>query len=53
MNAVVGGQVAGPEDYPWSTILRKDGRLYCGGAIINAWTVLTVAQCVVEDPKQM
>merc|ERR1711879_821443 len=37
-------------EIPWQVGLKKksDGETFCGGTLINSWTVLTAAHCVHE-----
>lgn len=43
---IVGGRDAEIEDYPYQISLQFGGSHTCGGAIIDATTVLTAAHCV-------
>ena len=43
---IVGGAETEENAYPWITaITRKDGRIFCGGVLINDQWVLTAAHC--------
>ncbi|XP_071628578.1 chymotrypsin-1-like [Temnothorax longispinosus] len=42
---IVGGSDAPPGKFPYQISLRKDGRHFCGGSIINRYTILTAAHC--------
>lgn len=35
-----------PHEYPWLVGLQKNGKIYCGGALISNGFVLTAAHCV-------
>merc|ERR1712050_406318 len=37
-------------EYPWQVSLRtkKEGETFCGGTLINSWTVVTAAHCLHE-----
>jgi len=44
---IVGGDVARQGEFPWMASLRdKHDTMFCGGTLINSWTVLTAASCV-------
>lgn len=45
-NRIVGGKETGGNEYPWMVGLYRDGRLYCGGAVISNKHILTAAHCV-------
>nr|XP_033320877.1 proclotting enzyme-like isoform X1 [Megalopta genalis] len=47
LSRLVGGQPAGPTEWPWmAALLRKDESRYCGGVLITDRHVLTAAHCV-------
>jgi hypothetical protein len=52
---IVGGQTAGPGEYPWQVALVAAGFAnplngqFCGGSLIDDEWVLTAAHCVVES----
>ncbi|MFZ3557212.1 serine protease [Streptomyces sp. BH055] len=51
--AVIGGQDAANDQYPWNVSVRTNGHR-CGGVIYNGSTVLTAAQCVDGlNPKDL
>ncbi|XP_054166165.1 mite allergen Eur m 3-like [Oppia nitens] len=35
-------------DFPWMVSIQSDGRHQCGGTILNARTILTVARCTIS-----
>ena len=45
---IVHGNATDQGEFPWQVSLRdkKTRRTYCGGTLINSWTVLTAAQCI-------
>lgn len=45
-NRIVGGNPTSANEYPWMVGLYRNGRLYCGGALISTKHVLTAAHCV-------
>lgn len=45
-NRIVGGEETSPHEYPWMVGLYRNGRLYCGGALISSKHVITAAHCV-------
>ncbi|KAL0124390.1 hypothetical protein PUN28_006312 [Cardiocondyla obscurior] len=44
---IVGGEDAPAGKYPYQVSLRKSGSHSCGGSIINQYTILTAAHCIV------
>ena len=50
---IVGGVPAVPGDFPYVVSLRRSGRHFCGGSLLNGNTVLTAAHCVddIEVPS--
>ena len=42
---VVNGIPVDPAAYPWFTVLKRNGRLFCGGSLISPNHVLTAAHC--------
>ncbi|RWS13414.1 ribosomal protein L22-like protein, partial [Dinothrombium tinctorium] len=49
---IVGGNKARVGDYPWQVFLLKNGRLHCGGSIIDRTWVLTAAHCIQGVSKR-
>ncbi|XP_024891146.1 chymotrypsin-1-like, partial [Temnothorax curvispinosus] len=45
---IVGGSDAPPGKFPYQISLRKNGRHFCGGSIINKYTILTAAHCIAR-----
>lgn len=45
-SAVIGGYVAGADQFPWTVSVQKDDAHACGGSIYNGRTVITSAMCV-------
>ncbi|EZA52937.1 Serine protease, partial [Ooceraea biroi] len=45
-NRIVGGFVAIPHIFPWVVPIFQNGKLYCGGTLINDQYVLTAGHCV-------
>jgi len=47
---VVFGNISKHGEFPWQASLRdkNDKKTFCGGTLINSWTVLTAAHCVHE-----
>ncbi|XP_077267756.1 chymotrypsin-1-like [Temnothorax americanus] len=43
---IVGGSEAPPGKFPYQVSLRKNERHFCGGSIINQYTILTAAHCI-------
>ncbi|KAJ7394693.1 Mannan-binding lectin serine protease 1 [Desmophyllum pertusum] len=43
---IVGGQDSSKGAYPWHVLLMKNGRVACGGSLLNEQWVLTAAHCV-------
>jgi hypothetical protein len=43
---IVGGVPAAPGDFPYVVSLRRSGRHFCGGSLLNGNTILTAAHCV-------
>lgn len=44
---IKGGVLANEGEFPWQVSLRKNGRHFCGGSIIDATHILTAAHCAV------
>merc|ERR1711923_263447 len=49
-NNIVFGNVTKHGEYPWQVSLRtkREGETFCGGTLINSWTVVTAAHCLHE-----
>lgn len=47
---IVGGQDSSKGAYPWHVLLMKDGRLACGGSLLNERWVLTGES--ITDPSR-
>ena len=47
---LVGGNETEHGEIPWQASLREriEGSTFCGGSLINSWTVLTAAHCLHE-----
>jgi len=47
---IVFGNVTKHGEFPWQVSLREktEGETFCGGTLINSWTVVTAAHCVHE-----
>lgn len=46
---IVGGDLAKSGDHKWQVALLRNGITFaCGGSILNEFTVLTAAHCVVD-----
>lgn len=43
---IVGGAEVPIERVPYVVSVQRDGSHYCGGAIVNAYTILTAAHCI-------
>ena len=41
---IVGGQVA-PSPIPWQVSVQKGGSHFCGGTILDTYTILSAAHC--------
>ncbi|XP_067848566.1 coagulation factor X-like [Heptranchias perlo] len=46
LRSIDGDQHCRMGEYPWQVLLKSDGEIFCGGAIINENFVLTAAHCV-------
>lgn len=44
---IVGGTTASAGDFPFIVSLSKSGSHFCGGVLLNAYTVITAAHCSV------
>ena len=47
-NKIVGGEDA-PDPIPWQVSLRRGGKHFCGGTILDAKTILSAAHCTDVD----
>lgn len=43
---IVGGQVVTPHLYPWMVAILSNGRMHCGGSLINDRYILTAGHCL-------
>ena len=50
---IVFGNRSDQGEFPWQVSLRNkdDKKTYCGGTLINSWTVLTAAHCVADADR--
>ena len=48
---IVGGQIA-PSPIPWQVSLQKGGAHFCGGIILDTFTILSAAHCFKSDPGE-
>nr|XP_033781324.1 serine protease 55-like [Geotrypetes seraphini] len=46
---IIGGSNAQPGEWPWAVSLQLFNEPFCGGAILDAWWVLSAAHCF-QDP---
>lgn len=44
--AIIGGTLAEPNEFPYQVSLNRDGHHICSGAIINSVEIFTAAHCV-------
>lgn len=44
---IVGGTTASTAEFPYIVSLSKSGSHFCGGVLLNAYTVVTAAHCSV------
>ena len=42
---IVGGQIA-PSPIPWQVSVQSEGSHFCGGTILDAFTILSAAHCL-------
>ncbi|KAJ0114123.1 hypothetical protein J7T55_007957 [Diaporthe amygdali] len=47
VTGIVGGTTAAAGDFPFIVSLSKSGSHFCGGVLLNAYTVITAAHCSV------
>ncbi|XKL64493.1 hypothetical protein PGB90_004579 [Kerria lacca] len=45
---IVGGHNADPGEWPWMVAILTNGRLFCGGSLIDNIHILTAAHCVAH-----
>ncbi|KAK3917628.1 Trypsin-7 [Frankliniella fusca] len=48
---IIGGRNARPGEFPYQVSVRYGSSHFCGGAILNATTVVTAAHCVYKKPQ--
>ncbi|XP_076437168.1 uncharacterized protein LOC143276510 [Babylonia areolata] len=53
---IVGGSEARRGSFPWMVMLVMDtdtqnGTFYCGGSILDRWTVITAGHCLADEAK--
>ncbi|CAG5119477.1 unnamed protein product [Candidula unifasciata] len=49
LNKILGGTFATHGEVPWQVNIHVDNKFRCGGVIVNAYWVLTSAECVYPD----
>lgn len=47
VTGIVGGTTASAGEFPYIVSLSKSGSHFCGGVLLNAYTVVTAAHCSV------
>jgi trypsin len=47
---ITGGDVAEPGEFPFLIAPQLNGRQWCAGTLLNAYTVLTAAHCSINIP---
>ena len=45
---IVGGQIA-PSPIPWQVSVQNGGQHFCGGTILDTFTILSAAHCFKRD----
>ena len=50
MDKIVGG-VTAASPIPWQVSVRRGKRHFCGGTILNEWTILSAAHCFYAGYK--
>lgn len=50
---IVGGEKTTIEERPFQVMTLVDGRTHCGGALIDALTVLSAAHCFIDDSNEI
>ncbi|RWS20302.1 hypothetical protein B4U80_12112, partial [Leptotrombidium deliense] len=49
---VIGGKCANPGQFPWVAIINlSSGNRFCGGAILDKYTIMTAARCTFSCPR--
>ena len=48
---IVGGQQA-PTPIPWQVSVQNGGQHFCGGTILDTFTILSAAHCFKSDPGE-
>ncbi|POS73705.1 trypsin, partial [Diaporthe helianthi] len=48
-SSIVGGTTAASGDFPFIVSLSQSGSHFCGGVLLNAYTVVTAAHCSVDQ----
>ncbi|KAI9644808.1 hypothetical protein NHQ30_006835 [Ciborinia camelliae] len=47
-SAIVGGQTVHPGEFPYIVSLSHNNSHFCGGILLNAYTVITAAHCTID-----
>ncbi|XP_064622680.1 chymotrypsinogen A-like [Lineus longissimus] len=46
---IIGGSAAKNGQWPWQISLQTTGLHYCGGSLLDEYTVVTAAHCIADD----
>lgn len=49
---VTGGNLAEPGEFPFLVAPQLNGEQWCGGTLLNAYTVLTAGHCSITIPPE-